>query len=80
MITFVRKSADEDAFTKTPLTWTLLRMGSRWSAMAVCPNGHEGSLDDHAIAEDGVVTPSVVCPEKKCGFHDYVQLEGWLGE
>ena len=80
MITFVRKSADADAFKKDPLTWMLLRTGNRWSAMAICPNGHEGALDNHTIADDGVVTPSVVCPEKKCGFHDYIQLAGWLDE
>ena len=80
MITFTRKSADEDAFKATPLTWTLLRTAKGWSAMAVCSNGHEGSLDDHTIAGDGTVTPSVVCPEKKCGFHDHIQLAGWLGE
>ena len=80
MIPFVRQSTEEDAVKKTPLTWTLVRMGNQWSAMAICPNGHEGSLDDHTIAKDGAVTPSVVCPEKKCGFHDYIQLEGWLGE
>lgn len=80
MIAFTRKSADEDAFKKVPLTWMLLRTVDGWSAMAVCPNGHEGSLDDHVIADDGTVKPSVVCPAKKCDFHDHIKLEGWLDE
>jgi hypothetical protein len=78
VIAFTRKPADEDAFKKVPLTWTLLRVDRGWSAMAVCPNGHEGSLDDHTIADDGMVTPSVVCPAKNCDFHDSIKLEGWL--
>lgn len=30
----------------------------------------------HTVRPDGVITPSVVCPYD-CGFHDFVQLEGW---
>jgi hypothetical protein len=76
--TFTRKPPEEDVFAKTPLTWTVLRTTEGWSALAVCPNGHAASLDDHTIADDGVVTPSVVCPTKDCGFHDSIKLEGWL--
>ena len=39
--------------------------------------GHEGLLTDHDIAADGTVTPSVVCTEEDCGFHDWVKLVGW---
>ena len=46
--------------------------------MLICPKGHIGQLD-HTIAEDGTVSPSVVCPESGCGFHEYVRLEGWKG-
>jgi hypothetical protein len=79
VIVFVRKSAEGDSFKKEPLTWALLKTDAGWSAMAVCSNGHRGALDDHVIADDGTVSPSVVCPEKGCGFHDHIQLEGWLG-
>lgn len=47
------------------------------SASLICPNGHEGVLLDHDIAEDGRVSPSVVCPWEGCGFHEHVRLVGW---
>lgn len=31
----------------------------------------------HSIAEDGTVSPSVVCD---CGFHEYVKLVDWKKE
>jgi hypothetical protein len=45
--------------------------------MYQCPNGHIGSLDDHEIADDGTVSPSVVCPHVGCGFHDNIKLADW---
>ena len=73
-----------------PNTWKPLRMadGSR-KASYVCPNGHNGTLQDHEIAVDGTVSPSVVCqgypagfrskdaPAEPCTFHDHLKLEGW---
>ncbi len=39
-----------------------------------CPQcGAEGDLSDHDIDGDGVVKPSVECPE--CGFHDHIELQ-----
>ena len=61
-------------------------MGIRWSPMSVqgrksaalwCPNNHFGTLEDHTIAADGSVSPSVVCPSDRCPFHDQVRLVGW---
>jgi hypothetical protein len=43
----------------------------------VCSRAHEGLIDEHEIAADGTVTPSVVCTESGCDFHDFVRLEGW---
>lgn len=49
------------------------------TAMIACPEcGREGSLSDHSIGPDGIVTPSVVCGYFGCSFHDWVKLEGWL--
>jgi len=42
-----------------------------------CPNGHMGTLDDHIISYDGTVTPSVVCPEEGCKFHENIKLDAW---
>ena len=54
----------------------VIRDGVRTAGMT-CPNGHTASLSGHAIAADGKVSPSVVCPHNGCDFHEYVQLEGW---
>lgn len=43
----------------------------------VCPRGHSGWMDNHKIATDGKVTPSVVCAVQGCGFHQYITLTGW---
>lgn len=46
------------------------------SARLTCPKcGFDAELD-HNIANDGRVTPSVLCPQG-CGFHEHVRLLGW---
>jgi len=45
-----------------------------------CPKCKEPSLlSVHTIRADGVVTPSYVCPDKKCGYHEFVNFAGWPG-
>lgn len=56
------------------------RLGMPRTALMKCPQGHIASLSGHEIATDGTVTPSVVCPEPGCGFHDYVKLLIWSPE
>ena len=34
-------------------------------------------INDHTILVDGVVHPSLVCPNENCTFHSYVKLENW---
>ena len=47
------------------------------TAMISCPKcGKIASLTSHTIADDGAVTPSLVCPHD-CGFHDHAKLLGW---
>lgn len=65
-----------------PSTWSGLAAegnpyGKGRSANMVCPQGHPFSLIDHTIAKDGKVSPSVVCPDGECNFHEFVKLEGW---
>jgi hypothetical protein len=36
------------------------------------------TVDNHSIADDGRVSPSVVCP--LCTFHEYIVLDGWKGD
>ena len=48
------------------------------TAFLTCPEcGNSYSLTGLAIADDGVVTPSVVCPCEGCNFHEWVKLIGW---
>lgn len=49
------------------------------SALACCPDcGKIASLSGHTIADDGKVSPSLVCPTDGCGFHAFVRLTPWL--
>ena len=34
------------------------------------------AIQTHSIADDGTVSPSVVCPYG-CEFHEFITLEGW---
>lgn len=53
----------------------------RWGGLYVrCPEcGQIGSLSDHTIAADGIVTPSVQCPTEGCAWHEFVQLDEYSG-
>jgi hypothetical protein len=43
----------------------------------VCPKCGKIAFLDHDIADDGTVTPSVVCPRERCDWHVMVVLVGW---
>lgn len=76
------------AFEEPPLSWKPFRdIDGSTGAIFTCTNGHTGTLvspsrpeDHHTIDDGGVVSPSVVCPEDGCGFHDHVRLVGWEAE
>ena len=58
-----------------PGTWRIVFRDGRRTAILVCPGcGANGSLEDHEIADDGTVRPSVVCD---CGHHEHIRLAGW---
>lgn len=50
----------------------------RFKAQMTCPAGHSLTLRNHAVAADGRVYPSVVCMSENCGYHEVVQLDGWM--
>ncbi len=67
------------AFEDIPLTWKPAKfyMAAGMTATLVCSNGHAGLIDEHTIADDGTVSPSVVCTQDNCTFHEFVKLIGW---
>lgn len=84
----VFKDSDFDA---KPGTWNVIceavpqtkgedTPGKVISATLRCRNGHYGSLEDHEIADNGEVYPSVDCPVSGCDFHENVILDGWEAE
>lgn len=71
---FISKSVDDIIRSGT---WVSEKWPHLQTALVGCPKcGEAGSLAQHKIADDGMVTPSVVCPND-CGFHEYVKLDGW---
>lgn len=49
----------------------------RFKAEMTCTNGHGLVLKGHSVDASGNVNPSVVCHDRNCSFHDFVQLAGW---
>lgn len=50
-----------------------------WATFA-CPGcGKDVSVDRkvHVVAEDGAVSPSMVCPHIPCSFHEFIRLTRW---
>lgn len=57
--------------------WRRASAGGKLTALVSCPVcGKIASLNDHEIAGDGSVSPSLVCPFA-CDFHEFVQLKDW---
>ncbi len=67
-----------------PFTWRnyIAADGTPFEAnpVIVDSKNHYLSIHKHTIAPDGTVSPSVVCPVKDCGFHEFIKLEGWKGK
>jgi len=57
-------------------TWQPATFEGQRTATLACPSGHLGLLN-HEISETGVVSPSVVCPDGSCDWHEHVKLDGW---
>lgn len=77
MVKVIMKSKTK---TLTPGTYTGggLVDGSR-TALVACPLcGNVSSLSDHTIDNEGVVTPSLICPYPGCSFHEHVILQDWI--
>ena len=78
MMYFLKRSYTKP-FDDIPLTWKPVKtIDNPWStASIVCANEHNGIIDEHTIDDEGVVSPSVVCTQDGCNFHEFVTLVGW---
>ncbi len=56
------------------LTWDSSQRGDNSIVLMKCRCGRIASLVDHHIDTDGRVTPSVVCMNDDCDFHEFVIL------
>lgn len=45
--------------------------------IVTCPECNETGGLDHDVSVQGFVTPSLVCPNDACSFHDWVALQNW---
>lgn len=61
--------------------WAPLKVGDTHTAWLACPKcGQRGTLEDHEIAADGSVTPSVMCNDG-CDYHESgLLLVGWVAQ
>ncbi len=59
--------------------WRKYDVKGRTFVLVVCPGCHVEYRLNHDIDEQGVVTPSLDCPDDICLFHDTVILVGWSG-
>jgi len=74
------KNAEEFWSVKNPGQWRGLKADGVRTAGLSCPDcGQVASLSHHKIDQDGIVTPSVVCPTEGCKFHEWIKLDGWSG-
>lgn len=61
-----------------PNTWGVnILSDGRTQIITRCSHNHIGSLTDHTIADDGTVSPSVVCQHPGCDFHEFIKLDEW---
>ena len=68
----------DGGYDPRPHRWLADRCpGQPDTAIVKCSNGHLIVLDQHKIAEDGMVTPKVACPKPGCGFDEHIQLALW---
>lgn len=67
------------ASASEPFTYTRWAPnGADVKAELVCPKHHTGTVRaEHAVDDNGVMTPSYHCPRPGCDFHAWVIFEDW---
>lgn len=75
LIVEIKKAKIEDSWLIEKGVYRIGTTDGKKTATMSCPNcGVSASLSHHDIDEKGNVSPSVVCPNESCSFHEYVQL------
>lgn len=77
-VEFQRDQETDRFYRGKPGTWALTTDGSVVMTCPVC--GNAGTIGTHSIADDGTVSPSIVCANggaKGCSFHEFVRLAEW---
>jgi hypothetical protein len=67
----------EKPFEEQPLTYKKVKISNGFTAMVQCINNHAGLIDNHDIDINGIVSPSVVCTQDNCTWHEFIQLLDW---
>ena len=79
MLIIPRDSTHPSEFPKG--AWRAVKRDGVRAANLSCPlcgfRAGLGHNTNHEIAADGSVSPSVVCDNEGCSFHDFIKLEGW---
>ena len=74
----IKRAAPDDIWLDQRGRWRpAVRDGERTANLSCPLCGAVASLSQHAIAADGAVSPSVVCPSDICAFHEFVTLTDW---
>ena len=75
---FTKAPANQDYPNKGEWCWITIHSKPPKREVAIgCPEcGCHAGLQ-HKIDDQGVVTPSLVCPHDPCTFHEWGILEGW---
>ena len=50
---------------------------TKFQATKTCPDGHGMTLKGHRVESNGLLHPSVICPNPNCSFHEFVKLSHW---
>lgn len=67
-----------DPKLETNGTWAKSTLDGNPTAKVKCPGcGMIGTIINHSVGRNGVVSPSLDCPNDKCTFHENVILENW---
>ena len=60
-----------------PGSWNYFAVEGALKVSFTCPYCKSLAVLDHKVGMDGTVSPSVVCPNDRCDFHQNIFLADW---